>query len=425
MSPRSRLRSLALAILLGGAVGAFSALYLRAVGLLEQVLWDGHEPRLPGDARVGTVLLCAAGGLLVGLLRVRHDRDTPHDLEDALLALDDVVATDDETPAPPPKVAWLVRAALLGIVSLGFGASLGPEAPLLVLATGFGQRTARILRSTQREAAYVSAAGALSGLFGGPLGSVALPVERSRRSDRATSLVGLGIVAAVAGLVALLLVLPGEGGHQYVLPDAGVATGRDLVITLGWGALAAVPATFVGLALLLLTLPARRTAERWVASPVLRGVAGGVVLGACGALAPLALFSGQHEGQQLLDEAAERTAWGLLALVALKLVATLACLTTGWFGGQIFPAVFAGMAAALTVVALFPSAPVGPVAAAGAGAAATAVLRRPLASVLMMLFFFPPTAVLALTLGAGVATLAVQLLGDRAPEPAPLSPGGH
>jgi H+/Cl- antiporter ClcA len=154
-------------------------------------------------------------------------------------------------------------------------------------------------------------------------------------------------------------------------------------------------------------------------------MAGGLVLGVCGAVAPLALFSGQHEGQQLLDQAAQRTAWSLLGLVALKLVATLACLTTGWFGGQIFPAVFAGMAAALIVVALFPSAPVGPVAAAGAGAAATAVLRRPLASVLMMLFFFPPTAVLALTAGAGVAMLAVQLLGDRAPEPAPLSPGGH
>lgn len=415
-------RTALLAAVLGAAVGALAAVYLRAVHLAEELLWHHGEPRLPLDPALGTVLLCAAGGVLVGLLRVRHDRDSPHDLEDALTGLDEVISADDEAPPPLPKVGWLLRAAALGVVSLGFGAALGPEAPLLVLATGFGRRVAKILRTSQREAAYISSAGALSGLFGGPLGSVVLPVERGRADSRTTSMLGYGIVASVSGLLALLAVLPGEGGHRYVLPDAGVETGRDLVVALGWGALAAVPATFAGLALLLLTVPARELAERWLTSPVARAVLGGLVLGGCGAVAPLALFSGEAGAQELLDTAAERTAWALLGLAALKLIATLACLSTGWFGGQIFPVVFSGMAAALAVAAVFPAAPVGPVVAAGAGAAATAILRRPLASVLLMLFFFPPTAVLALTVGAAVATVAVQVLGDRAPEPQPL---GH
>jgi H+/Cl- antiporter ClcA len=106
-----------------------------------------------------------------------------------------------------------------------------------------------------------------------------------------------------------------------------------------------------------------------------------------------------------------------LALVGLKLVATLACLSTGWFGGQIFPSVFVGMAAALALAEVWTAVPVGAAAAAGGAAAASAVLRRPLATVLILLLFFPFGALLPLVVGAGVGALAVSLLGSRAPAP--------
>jgi len=58
-------------------------------------------------------------------------------------------------------------------------------------------------------------------LFGGPLGSVVLPVEGERRSTVSTSILGDGIVASVAGFAALLTTLPGEGTHRFHLPEAG------------------------------------------------------------------------------------------------------------------------------------------------------------------------------------------------------------
>ena len=48
------------------------------------------------------------------------------------------------------------------------------------------------------------------------------------------------------------------------------------------------------------------------------------------------------------------------------------------------------------------------------------MLRRPLAVVLILLFFFPFGALLPLVVGAGVGALAVSLLGSRAPEPTAL-----
>ena len=419
MPESSRPRTAVLAILLGAAVGAAAGVYLGAVRLVEALVWAHGAPRLPGPVWFATIVTCVVGGVLVGLLQLRHGADTPHDLDDALLDIDEVFAGEEER-TPPQKLTWLARAALLGVVSLGFGASLGPEAPLLVLATGLGRRVARLLRLAEDEASYISAAGALSGLFGGPLGSVVLPVEGSRDRARAASLLPYGVLASVAGLVAMLAVLPDGAGLRYDLPAGDIGAGRALLGALGWAAVAAVPATLAGLALMALTGPLRRSAERVVASPVLRGALGGLVLGACGAVAPLVLFSGEHEAQELITDAAGWTVGGLIAVAALKLVATLACLATGWFGGQFFPAVFTGIALGLIVVALAPSVPVAPVVAASAAATATAMLRRPLAVMLVLLVFFPLPALLAMTVGTAVATAAVHLLGDRAPQPSPL-----
>ena len=248
-------RTLWLALLLGAAVGILAGVYLRAIRALTDLVWDGTEPRLPGDGDWQIVVVCGLGGLVVGLIRRRHDQDTPHDLDDALAGLDDVL--DDAERTPLPKPSWLARATVLGVVSLAAGASLGPEAPLLVLATGLGQRLAKILRLTRQEAAYISSAGALSGLFGGPLGAVVLPVERSRSPQEAARLVGAGVVAGISGLVAMLVVLPGEGLHRYDLPEVGPLTGLELLQDIGWGALAAVVGSAVGLVLLVGTVPSR------------------------------------------------------------------------------------------------------------------------------------------------------------------------
>ncbi|HEU5038674.1 MAG TPA: chloride channel protein [Nocardioides sp.] len=411
-------RTLWLALLLGGAVGVLAGVYLEAVHLTQELIWDGTDPRLPGDGAWQVVLVCAAGGLVVGALRLRHDRDTPNDLEDALLDLDEALGeSPDGDRKPPAKVRWLIRSAVLGVVSLAFGASLGPEAPLIALATGFGDRIARILRVTRSEAAFISASGAISGLFGGPLAAVALPLERGRASGTTVRLVGAGLVAGLAGFVTMLLVLPHQAGHRYDLPAVDPGSGRALLEAVGWSALAAVPAAVVGLLLLLGTEPVRRLAERLVPPTVLRASAGGLVLGVCGAVEGLTLFSGEHEGQDLIDSAGEKAASAFLLVALVKVVATLACLGTGWFGGQIFPSVFIGMAIGMAVSTAWDSAPLGAVVAAGAAAAATAVLRRPLATVLILLVFFPFGAALSLAVGAGVGALASGLSPDRRTPP--------
>ncbi|PVZ08578.1 chloride channel protein [Actinomycetospora cinnamomea] len=409
-------RTLGLAALLGAAVGALAGVYLLLVRLGIDLVWDGYRPRLPGPVWLVTPAVCVAGGLVVGLLRRRHDADTPHDLDDALARLDADLSAPEADAGPPPlrKPTWLLRAGVLGIVSLSAGASLGPEAPLLLLAAGVGERVARILRLSRAEAVTISAAGALSGLFGGPLGAVALAAEPGGRA-RTVRLLGPGLVAAVTGLVALLLVLPDGHGLRYDLPELPSGSASALLGILGWSVVAALPGLAVGLAVALATGPLRRLAARALPSPVLRAAVAGLLLGVCGAAVPLTLFSGEHEVEALV--AAGAGAGALLGLALLKIVATLSCLAGGWFGGQIFPVVLAGMATGLAVGALAPTAPVTALLAASAAAAVGVVLRRPLAVVLILLVFLPLSALVPLVVGAGAAAAVTALAGEHLPAP--------
>jgi len=84
-------------------------------------------------------------------------------------------------------------------------------------------------------------------------------------------------------------------------------------------------------------------------------------------------------------------------------VTLLACLATGWFGGEIFPASALGMAAAMAVASPFGTDAVTICGLAGMAAAGAVVLGRPIAAFLVFLVFVPPGYVVVVALAAAVA----------------------
>jgi H+/Cl- antiporter ClcA len=338
-------------------------------------------------------------------VRLRHDRDSPHDLDDVLADL------DDADKVRVHHVPWILRAAVLGIVSLTAGASLGPEAPLLALVSGFGARMAVLMRTGADDAVRLSVSGALSGMFGGPLGAAVLPLESRSGARVLPRMIGPSIVAALVGLETALLLLHGDGIPRYELPSWS----SPPAAVIGWAALGAVLAAAATVGMAVSIAPLRRVAERLPTIP--RAGLGGFVIGVCGLFAPLALFSGEHEAHELVARIGEWTVPALLGLLVAKIVATLASLATGFFGGPIFPAAFVGMTAGLVVATLLPGAPPGVLFAAGAGAGTTILIRRPLAATLILLLFFPLGALLPLLVGAGVGAAVVAMARERLPEP--------
>lgn len=406
----------ATAVVLGAAVGLVCVAFLGAEKLLRDLLWERlweAVPWLADHRAVATVLLCTTGGVVVGLVnRGRaagtHQAEPAHDLDDALAS----------SHQEAPSTAGVLRLAVLGVVSLAFAGSLGPEAPLIAVVAALAARLGHVLRLTRDEAVDLSVAGALGGLFGAPLGAVAIPLESGDPTGLRARIgrIGPNLLAAVAGLTVLLAVLPEGSFHRFDLeadPDGGT----------GWVLLPALAAALIGAAagaVLLRGLPVlQRRAARLAPALVLRAAMGGLVLGLCGAVTPLALFSGHAEMQQLFDELGERSAAVLLGIAAVKVVAVLACLATGWFGGEVFPAAMVGTTLALAVAEVGGTEGTAAVAAAGMVAAAAVALHRPVAALLLFVFFIPAGTLVAAALGAAVGAAVLSALSQH---PRPESP---
>ena len=318
--------------------------------------------------------------------------------------------------------------ALAAIGTLGFGAVLGPEGPLIALGSVAALAFAPLLRVTGRVRAALAGAGsfsAISALFGGPIVGGVMMVEAGAPTLGAALIPALlpGFVAAAVGYVIFIgfgrwgglnipgLTVPGlppyHGTHIY-----------DLLVAIGTGICTAA-----------LIAPIRRLG-RLVAGVRRLGMAGLLLLGglAVGALAELAellgansqdvLFSGQSSVPALAMPASTKV---LVILVVAKGLAYGVCLGCGFRGGPVFPAIFLGIAVATFAVDWFGVSPTLAV-AAGAAAGMCAATRLLLTSILfgtLLVGLQGADAIPAVVLAAAAAWLTMSLVEPASPKPTP------
>ena len=151
-----------IAAVLGAGVGLISIGFLFAVKTAKELIWTSELERINPAV---VLSICVVGGLLVGVLNqlAEKSRAEVHDLTEAIADMEEV-----ETKQAPPARLIFGRAGL-GVVSLGFGGPLGPEAPLIALVAQLSSRLSHILRVTQARVVELSVAGSLGVLFGVPL----------------------------------------------------------------------------------------------------------------------------------------------------------------------------------------------------------------------------------------------------------------
>jgi len=391
-----------IAVALGAGVGLVISVFLWAITHLKDALWPhhGHNEKVWLVAAV-----CILGGLVVGALNhvAESQRQAAHEFSEALAD-----AHQAETNAPPSAMVIVGRSAL-GIASLGFGAPLGPEAPILALVSQMSARLAAVLRISRAQAVHITVSGALGALFAAPLASAALDHNEvsNTKIDRIKSM-GPEILAGATALLTFVKLLPDSESHPFEV-HGDVAPGFG--INLLWCAVAAVLAAGVGrIAQELIPRVRSFAVTRLPGGALALGLVSGSVLAISAMVTPIILFSGHHETQSLLD--GSHSTMALVGLAFLKVIVVVACLAGGWYGGQIFPIAFVGAAIALAFGQLVHSPSTLALTAAGYVAANVVTLRKPLLVVIIFIFFFPPTAWLAMVIAAGIA---VAFTSDEAP----------
>jgi len=394
-----------IAAVLGAGVGLISIGFLFAVKTAKELIWTSELERINP---VVVLSISVVGGLIVGVLNqlAEKSRSEVHDLTEAIADMEEV-----ETKQAPPARLIFGRAGL-GVVSLGFGGPLGPEAPLIALVAQLSSRLSHILKVTQARVVELSVAGSLGVLFGVPLVLAGIESEeKSKNRNIGQRIVARGpeILAAISSLFVITKLLPEIGIHQFTsVNSAEVGFGIDLI----WVALIALLAASLGLAIVRATPKARElVVSKIPGGAIPAGLLSGLILGASAVVTPLVLFSGHHEIQEILDSTIG--IGNLLVVVALKTLVLIACLAGGWYGGQIFPLAFIGAGTALLVAELVNSSATLGLVAAGFVAASAVGIRRPALALLLGFVLFPATTWIPMLFAT---VIAVAVIGKRSAE---------
>jgi H+/Cl- antiporter ClcA len=368
---------------IGVPVSVLAYLYLAAASRLQR--WLYHL--LPGELGFRAVPawwpvpLLLMGGLLVALAIKYLPGNGGHEPADGFKA-------GGVFPA-----AELPGIAVASLATLGFGAVLGPEAPLIALGGGlcaWAVSHAATADKAQVSAVLAAAGGfaAISTLLGTPLVGAFLLMEASGLAGAVMELVLLpGLLAA--GVGALIFTglghWTGLGSFSLALPGLP-ALGRPTIGEFGWALLIGLAAAVAAQLIRRLALRVRPPAKRQIliGTPLAGLVVAGLAIAyqqATGHSTADVLFSGQSELGPFVAARASYTLAALCLLVACKGLAYGFSLAT-FRGGPVFPSIFLGAVGGLALAHL-PGLP--PVAAIGMGMGAmlTAMLRLPMTGALL------------------------------------------
>lgn len=269
-------------------------------------------------------------------------------------------------------------------VSLGSGAPLGPEGPIVVVSSGLAAGLARLLRLPRRVVRGmipVGTAAGIAAIFNAPITGVVFALEEVLGTAE-RGVLGGAVVAAVAAAVVERLLL---GGRPLLA--AQTPSWSHAVELLVFAAVGVIAGAISGLAMRLVAALRPALARALPSAPWRAGMAGAGV-GALGLLSPAILGVGYesvsgwlHGGGSLRDVG---------TALAAKAAALVVALSGGLIGGTFAPSLFLGAALGSTVrqtaKLILPGLPLEPGAYAlvGMGAFFAGMLRCPIAAVLIV-----------------------------------------
>ncbi|HEX5191850.1 MAG TPA: chloride channel protein [Solirubrobacteraceae bacterium] len=297
-----------------------------------------------------------------------------------------------------PRPINLPGVIVAGLVTVGSGVVLGPEAPLIALGSGVAVLTVSLARRTTppQVVTVVAAAGgfaALSFIFDSPLIAAVLLIEATAIGGARQALILVpGLLAAGVGTLVSIGMgsFTGLSSSSYALSALQLPHfGHPDIAQFGWTIALAAAIAVAARIVMLGGLGTHRIVSRrlMMLVPAAGLVVAGLAIafhGATGHSVDEALFSGQDALGGLVAHAGTWSLSALALLIAFKGVAYGVSLGS-FRGGPTFPALFLGAAGGI-LAAHLPGFSLTPAVAVGMGAATAAVLRLPLSAAILATF---------------------------------------
>lgn len=397
-----------LAAIIGVLTGAGVWLFKYLFNLLKQFYFTTFPGWFPHQKFWLVALVPVVGGILVGLM-IKY-----------LGSKEKVAGTAGiiqsvEIAGGRLRYQHLPVKTLEAIVSIGTGASVGPEDPSVQIGANLGSFLGQTLRLRENETAMLVGAGAAAAIaaaFNAPIAGVFFALEIII-GDLTGSSLGLILISAVLSSVftqAVSGTSPAFQVHTY-----SMSSSWEIGLYIGLGLLAGpISALYVRLLYWAQDLFGQWKFPGWAKT----GVAG-LIVGCTGIFLPQVFGVGYDTITNILSQS-QMTFWLLIALMVGKLIMTPVSIGGGFTGGVFAPSLFIGAAMGgaygVAMAALFPSLGIAPSAYALVGMAAVlaGAVHAPLtAAILLFEMTSDYRIILPLLLAVAISLIISQKIQPR------------
>jgi chloride channel protein, CIC family len=337
LAPTEGQRLFALTLAIGVVCGLAAVAFHFAISFSERLLFDRALAARGNTWVAWTIVTPALGGLVSGVL------------------LQYVFPNARGSGIPQVKVAYASREGIvrlrdslakffLASLQIGSGGSLGREGPTVQICCGFASslgRVARLSPQNRRRLLPVGAAAGIAAAFNAPIAAVTFTIEEVVGNLDQTVLSGVIVAAALAAVIERSVL----GTHPiFDVPRTfSLADARSLLLYAGLGVAAALASvTFTdGLLFVRRKFRAQTSVPPW-AQPAVGGAVTGLI--AVVAMAWLRTGGVNGGGYAVLEQSLSGSlpVKVMLALCAMKLVATVFSYSSGGAGGIFAPSLFMG-----------------------------------------------------------------------------------
>lgn len=345
------------AAIIGIIGGCIATLYYWVLNGGLFLVWEVIHPTLislfetPWAGKGTLILLTMTGGLFVGMT-IKWMRSPG-----------EISAVVNNIHIKEGRMDYKQNPAMLinSLVSIIFGGSAGPEAPLVQLIGSSGSKLGEKLRlhgDLIRTFTFCGMAAALGAFFGAPIGGAlfALEIPHNRGLEYYEALIP-SVISALAAFV-IFRTFIGYEGALYHLPQLSNMS----MLSVFEGALMGLVGALIAILFIYLFRNIEALLSPLKSRPLLLGAIGGLIIGGIAALFPAnfittPLFWSEFEIVDLINGMAtlqaSYTLWGavgLLVLLALaKMVSIGFTLHSGFRGGFIFPLFFIGASSGIAL----------------------------------------------------------------------------
>ena len=388
---KNRLLFMLYALCIGAIIGLIVWLFLRIMNISIEFIWT----TIPDKTKIPfyTIIVCTLGGLLIGIWR-KKTGDYPESLETVMKKV------KTEGKYPYNNIGKLSISAMLPLI---FGASVGPEAGLSGVIAGLCSWMSDKFKHLAKEIKDLTTIGmsaTLGTIFSSPMFGFAMPLEEENNINiPKTKKITLYFMSIFGAFAVMLLLRYLFGGTEGLINIEGYSVNIKEWLYL-------IPLTIIGIILgytyLIMNKFIKKISKQVQKYNIISAIICGLILGIIGTLIPLTMFSGEQQTSFISTNYKEIGIIMLLTISIVKLFLTNTCITLGFKGGHFFPCIFSGISLGYALALITNVNEVFCVCVITTSFIGF-ILRKPLATVLLLMICFPTNAIFVMLFTAAIS----------------------